>query len=269
MSIRVQKRLFGTFTTSSLQLVFCTCLGVLHLALSVDAESLLHTVGSGISVGHHPDLATCHSNCEAANACGVNGICLCHCCSDGSNNDGCFCYSCAPLGLPVSVFSGHEKYSLVEPRECKGSKQMCGGMFGSVKALDNRRNEITASRETINGFKLKKESMRETVKRTSQLEKDQPSNMPYPGYTNANIAVQKQIKRLQNCFTYSEKLEMQRKQNVLTLKNLSRAQTLLRVKIATYEKNLLNSKKLVSSMKEKQSIHDYKLFLKKTVAGGA
>jgi uncharacterized protein YdcH (DUF465 family) len=83
-------------------------------------------------VGHHPDLEACHANCEAAQGGGEHGICQCKCCGFGDNQDGCYCYFCAPLGLPVSPFSQHHNNVLEEPASCPGSKHMCGGMFGST-----------------------------------------------------------------------------------------------------------------------------------------
>lgn len=105
-----------------------------------------------IEVGHHPDLEACHANCEAAQGCGENGICQCKCCGFGDNQDGCYCYFCAPLGLPVSPFSQHHNNVLNEPASCPGSKQMCGGMFGSTLRIGNQINTGTMSSKLKKGL---------------------------------------------------------------------------------------------------------------------
>lgn len=81
---------------------------------------------AGMEVGHHPSLDECHRNCERAKGCGDQGVCLCSCCGGNAGVDGCFCYSCGPLGMPVHEFSLHNKDALEEPETCPGSKAMCG-----------------------------------------------------------------------------------------------------------------------------------------------
>ena len=130
---------------------------LLILILKITAIYAL-SVGIGrsaieVGVGHHPDLESCHANCEASNGCGDHGICQCKCCGYGNNQDGCYCYFCAPLGLPISPFSQHQKSVLKEPTSCPGSKQMCGGMFGSTvrvsKAVTNEASLSQSKRHYI------------------------------------------------------------------------------------------------------------------------
>ena len=105
----------------------------------------------GMLVGHFPDLDTCHQSCRAAGGCGQGSECLCSCCDVGSlENDGCFCYSCGPIGKPVTMYSEHKNVegrvnpvdATEEPGECVGSRQMCGGLFGET----GRSSETPASK---------------------------------------------------------------------------------------------------------------------------
>ena len=100
-------------------------------------------MGAGMLTGHFPDVDSCHSACQAAMGCGHDQECLCNCCDVGAmENDGCFCYSCGPMGAPQTLWSEHENVnprsnplnSSEEPDQCTGTKQMCGGMFGDTRA---------------------------------------------------------------------------------------------------------------------------------------
>lgn len=107
---------------------------------------------AGMLTGHFPDLDSCHSACQAAMGCGHDQECLCNCCDVGAmENDGCFCYSCGPMGGPQTLWSEHQNVkprsnpldSSEEPDQCTGTKQMCGGMFGST----SRDQETQAQKE--------------------------------------------------------------------------------------------------------------------------
>ena len=98
-------------------------------------------MGAGMLVGHFPDIESCHDSCQASNGCGHGSECLCSCCDVGQlENDGCFCYSCGPIGKPITPYSEHKNVDgrvnpldpTEEPRECIGSRQMCGGLFGDT-----------------------------------------------------------------------------------------------------------------------------------------
>jgi hypothetical protein len=109
-------------------------------------------MGAGMLTGHFPDVDSCHSACQAAMGCGHDQECLCNCCDVGAmENDGCFCYSCGPMGAPQTLWSEHENVnprsnplnSSEEPDQCTGTKQMCGGMFGDT----SRSQETQAQKE--------------------------------------------------------------------------------------------------------------------------
>ena len=74
-------------------------------------------MAAGVEVTHHPSLEECHRNCERAKGCGDKGVCQCGCCGGGSlsGSDGCFCYRCGPLGLPIHEFSMHPENAMEEP----------------------------------------------------------------------------------------------------------------------------------------------------------
>jgi DNA repair exonuclease SbcCD ATPase subunit len=104
-------------------------------------RSRLAAQKAGMLVGHFPDVDSCHSACEAAKGCGHDQECLCNCCDVGAmENDGCFCFSCGPIGKPITFWSEHHNVnprsnpldSSEEPDQCTGSMQMCGGMFGDT-----------------------------------------------------------------------------------------------------------------------------------------
>ena len=124
-----------------------------------DAKNQLHqfqsrraAMNAGMLTGHFPDIDSCHSACQAAMGCGHDQKCLCNCCDVGAmENDGCFCYSCGPMGSAISQWSEHKNVNprsnpldtSEEPDQCTGTKQMCGGMFGDT----SRAQETQAQKE--------------------------------------------------------------------------------------------------------------------------
>ena len=95
-------------------------------------QSRKAAMNAGMLMGHFPDVDSCHSACEAAKGCGHDQECLCNCCDVGAmENDGCFCFSCGPIGKPITFWSEHANVnprsnpldSSEEPNECMYSKR--------------------------------------------------------------------------------------------------------------------------------------------------
>jgi hypothetical protein len=134
----------------------------------------------GMLVGHFPDLDTCHQSCQAAGGCGQGAECLCSCCDVGAmENDGCFCYSCGPIGKPVTVYSEHKNVegrinpldATEEPGQCVGSRQMCGGIFG-----DTGRGAETPAAKALRLEKQARDAAAEKEKMARQVEEMQRAN---------------------------------------------------------------------------------------------
>ena len=134
----------------------------------------------GMLVGHFPDLDTCHQSCQAAGGCGKGAECLCSCCDIGAiENDGCFCYSCGPIGKPVTPYSEHKSVegrvnpvdASEEPGACVGSRQMCGGLFG-----DTGRGAETPAAKALRLEKQARDAAAEKEKMARQVEEMQRAN---------------------------------------------------------------------------------------------
>ena len=151
--------------------------GSLHMFQSRRAA-----MNAGMLTGHFPDVDSCHSACQAAKGCGHDQQCLCNCCDVGAmENDGCFCFSCGPIGKPITFWSEHKKVKdrtnpldhSEEPDQCTGSMQMCGGMFGDTSRGQETQEQMELRLEKQ--AKLAKQAQDEAEKRMKEMANNQAS----------------------------------------------------------------------------------------------
>jgi len=226
------------------RLTTCAALFVSVMVCIVDSASIKvrEQLVSTVSVGHHPDLQTCHSNCEAAKACGEKGICMCHCCSDGTNNDGCFCYTCAPLGLPVTPFSQHENGVLEEPKECKGSKQMCGGMFGSTLRVSKAETERVEAKEKLQKLALSQKSLEKNIAENTKKSFDIEKVKPKPVSELSDTEDIRKEKLLDQNVNKLEGLKSQTSDNDALLQRVKATEDKLRKELAVAHEKLMKTR---------------------------